>query len=88
MDYLELSHHHIIAVLTESGALKVSHALSGFLQEHTMGLDQHNQVSRVFFWLHTHQRGLVFLFHFVSEPQGAFPSWRFTWQGRIRLVKI
>jgi hypothetical protein len=45
MDNLELSHHHIIAMLTESWPLKVSHALSGFLQEHTMGLDQHNQVS-------------------------------------------
>jgi hypothetical protein len=45
MDDLELSHNHVIAVLSESRPLKVSHALSGFLQEQTVGLDQHNQVS-------------------------------------------
>lgn len=45
MDYLELSHHHIIAVLSEGRSLNVSHALSGFLQEQTVGLHQHNQVS-------------------------------------------
>jgi hypothetical protein len=45
MDNLELSHHHVIAVLSESWPLKVSHALRGLLQEQTVGLDQHNQVS-------------------------------------------
>lgn len=46
MDYLELSHDHIIAVLSESRPITVSHALNGFFQEHlTMGLDEHNQVS-------------------------------------------
>ena len=40
MDNLELPHHYIIAVLSKSRPLKVSHALAGFLQEQTVSLDK------------------------------------------------